>query len=311
MRKKLLTEEQAKVLEKIAHRSKMDDWFSVKENDKGEPWVYEKDINSLVDGLTEYDIETLSKGEYLRLMNLVNTCNKVEYPKEKTDGTSNNLDGKDVSANNHKEHLCGQINDILKILLPNIGDHMFIKDDHTLVTKPLPPIIGDDAEYNVELIYITHSKTNEDNNEYQFMCGTNRGGLYINEMNVEYLKHLNKMLDEKKYTLEQKNRIELRTDISPKDLHDARHAAMRAVHDRIITPSARFFTSDQVGILKHYRSMFSTDTDTKEVFACIHEYVCRQEDVACKPEKWVSDTLRELNDLAEGITREQSQGLRR
>ena len=95
------------------------------------------------------------------------------------------------------------------------------------------------------------------------------------------------------------------------DIKSAEYAAKQAVRDRIVTPSARRFNSEQVDILKHYRAMFSTDTDTKELFTRLYDFVTKNPDVARKPEKWQTDTLKELNDLAEGITREQGQGLRR
>lgn len=89
------------------------------------------------------------------------------------------------------------------------------------------------------------------------------------------------------------------------DLRDAK----QVVHDRIVTPSARRFTPEQIDTLKHYRAMFSADTDTRELYTRLYEEAIKDADVARKPEKWQTDTLRELNDLAEGITREETRGL--
>lgn len=103
--------------------------------------------------------------------------------------------------------------------------------------------------------------------------------------------------------------VKMRSDIPESDVRSAEYAAKQAVYDRIVTPSARRFTSGQIDTLNHYRSMFSADTDTKELFTRLYESVIKDADVARKPEKWQTDTFRELNDLAEGVAREQSRGL--
>jgi len=208
------------------------------------------------------------------------------------------------NKNNTERHdLYNQVRDELRKLLPNIGDHMFIRDDHTLVTKPLPPIIGDDEKYDVELIYITHSKTNDDNNEYQFFCGTNRGGLLIEEMNAEYLKHLNKLMTEKRYT------VELRRDDSEyKELMEI--VTKQDIRDRIVTPSARRFTPDQIENLKIYAGLFP-DTPAGELFTKLYKDVIKDPDVARKPEKWQADTLKELENIAQGKVHEEAQQLKK
>lgn len=103
--------------------------------------------------------------------------------------------------------------------------------------------------------------------------------------------------------------IHIRKDIPESEIRSAEYAAKTAVHDRIVTPSARRFTSEQIDVLEHYRSMFTTDTDTKELFTRLYDFVIKDADVARKPEKWQTDTLRELNDLAEGIIRDEARGL--
>ena len=70
MRKQTLSESQAQVLEKIAHRSKMDAWFSVDENGI----VAERDIITLVEGATEYDFEVLSPKEMCILADILIKC---------------------------------------------------------------------------------------------------------------------------------------------------------------------------------------------------------------------------------------------
>lgn len=103
--------------------------------------------------------------------------------------------------------------------------------------------------------------------------------------------------------------ISVRHDLPESDIRAAEYAAKQAVYDRIVTPSARRFTTEQIDILEHYRSMFTKDTDTKELFTRLYEIVIKDADVSCKPEKWQTDTIKELKDLAEGITRDEARGL--
>lgn len=72
MRRIKLTEEQAIALNKIATRSKMNDWFSIDEN----LIVREIDIHTLIDGTTEYDMETLNSQDVYVLINLLNNIRK-------------------------------------------------------------------------------------------------------------------------------------------------------------------------------------------------------------------------------------------
>lgn len=88
-----------------------------------------------------------------------------------------------------------------------------------------------------------------------------------------------------------------------------KQGAKQAIHDRIVTPSARRFTSEQVEILKRYPEV--TKTPAGEAYLDLLMEVSQEPDVARKPEKWRWDTALELRDLAEGITREQGQELRR
>lgn len=72
MRRIKLTEEQAIALDKIATRSKMNDWFSIDEN----LIVREIDIYTLIDGTTEYDMGTLNIQDVYVLINLLNNIRK-------------------------------------------------------------------------------------------------------------------------------------------------------------------------------------------------------------------------------------------
>ena len=88
-----------------------------------------------------------------------------------------------------------------------------------------------------------------------------------------------------------------------------RQQVKQAIHDRIVTPSARSFTPDQVKNLNRYHEVVSPNTPAGEVFRDLLQEVAQDPDVASKPEKWVADTAKELDDLAEGITRGQDRGL--
>ena len=65
MRKIALTNSETDVLEKIAKRSKMDCWFKVNDDLS----VRERDVKTLVEGITPYDVETLSPNEVVTLTN--------------------------------------------------------------------------------------------------------------------------------------------------------------------------------------------------------------------------------------------------
>ena len=65
MRKVTLTNSETDVLEKIAKRSKMDCWFKVNDDLS----VRERDVKTLVEGITPHDVETLSPNEVVTLTN--------------------------------------------------------------------------------------------------------------------------------------------------------------------------------------------------------------------------------------------------
>lgn len=85
--------------------------------------------------------------------------------------------------------------------------------------------------------------------------------------------------------------------------------AKQTIRDRIVTPSAHSFTANQVEILNRYHQVATPDTPANEAFSRLLDEVAKEPDVARKPEKWVTDTAKELDDLAEGIAREQGRGL--
>lgn len=117
--------------------------------------------------------------------------------------------------------------------------------------------------------------------------------------------------DEAKILLYDNNTIRMRKDIPEKDVRQAEHQAKQAIHDRIITASARSFTPVLVNILKHYRAMFSDDTPSEELYKRLFNDVIKDDDVSSKSEQWKKDTWTELSDLAKGITHESAQGLKR
>ena len=79
----------------------------------------------------------------------------------------------------------------------------------------------------------------------------------------------------------------------------------------MVKMAARSFTSEQVEILNRYHRLVYPDIPAGDVFRGLLKEVSQEPDVARKPGKWVTDTAKELNDLAKGITRDQDLGLRR
>ena len=87
--------------------------------------------------------------------------------------------------------------------------------------------------------------------------------------------------------------------------------AKQAIHDRIVTPSARSFTPNQVDALNRYQQIATPETPAREVFVRLLHEVSQEPDVAQKSEKWIIDTAKELNEVAKGNTREDNQQLKR
>ena len=98
--------------------------------------------------------------------------------------------------------------------------------------------------------------------------------------------------------------------------------AKQAIRDRIVTPSARRFTPEQIEILKRYLMVIPQNSTSKSVnetltqhnevmFSRLFNEVIQEPEVTGKPEKWKTDTLKELKEMANGNNREQEQGLKR
>jgi hypothetical protein len=87
--------------------------------------------------------------------------------------------------------------------------------------------------------------------------------------------------------------------------------AKQAIHDRIVTPSARSFTPNQVDALNRYQQIATPETPAREVFARLLHEVSQEPDVAQKSDKWITDTAKELDEVAKGNTREDNQQLKR
>ena len=99
-----------------------------------------------------------------------------------------------------------------------------------------------------------------------------------------------------------------------KAVHDVHVAhleglAKHAIHDRITNAWQRFFTPDQLKILNRYHQVSASDNTAREVFSHLLDEVKQEPDVIRKPEKWITDTAKELNGIAEGIIREETRGL--
>ena len=57
----------------------MDCWFQpTAENEDGSAYYREVDINTLIDGATEYDVETLTTSEFLTIANVLIHCKNIK-----------------------------------------------------------------------------------------------------------------------------------------------------------------------------------------------------------------------------------------
>ena len=66
-----LTIQEEIALEKIAERSKMDSWFRIRIDKEGNGYANKRDIITLFEGATEYDLETLTQHEAYLITNLL------------------------------------------------------------------------------------------------------------------------------------------------------------------------------------------------------------------------------------------------
>ena len=113
-----------------------------------------------------------------------------------------------------------------------------------------------------------------------------------------------KLLDEKNQNLN-----DIYEEFDDQEKTHLKLSAKQAIHDRITNSWQRSFTPDQVEVLNRYHQIVAPDAPANEAFSRLLDEVAQEPEAARKPEKWVTDTAKELDDLAEGITREESRGL--
>ena len=88
-------------------------------------------------------------------------------------------------------------------------------------------------------------------------------------------------------------------------------SAKHVIHDRIINSWQRTFTPNQIDALNRYHQIAVPEVSAKETFSRLLHEVSQEPDVARKPEKWIADTARELDDIAKGQVRDEMQQLKR
>lgn len=86
-------------------------------------------------------------------------------------------------------------------------------------------------------------------------------------------------------------------------------AAMKVIVDRTSDPSAKSFSPDQLKVLEDYATSAKTPEERKELFDVLWEKA--KPEISVVPDAWQKDAHQELNDLAEGVVREEGQGLKR
>lgn len=84
--------------------------------------------------------------------------------------------------------------------------------------------------------------------------------------------------------------------------------AVDAIKERVINSTMRTFTDDAIQKIRNYISLFDNDEKLQKI-KTIKEEVCADPMVLRKPEKWFTDAAKELDEIAQGITRDQSRGL--
>ena len=155
---------------------------------------------------------------------------------------------------------------------------------------------------------------------YQFWAGkvSNDFRYFIQPTELEKSSHYKDLADAlaimprsdiEKFAKEVENHPQRKVMCMEIDNQNILREAKQAIRDRIVTPSARRFTPDQVEVLNRYHQVAAQDKPAGEVFKELLQEVSQEPDVARKPEKWVTNTAKELDDLAKGIIREESRGL--
>ena len=190
------------------------------------------------------------------------------------------------------ESVCVQLYDELSkklgLIMPKHGDGVYLA---------MPLKVAEDTDKPIDIDRIYHDLGKKPG---EFICANMYYHIYLSDMNSDDLKNLTKVFDEKLHT---------NTKVAEVKFNKTTSAAKEAIHDRIVTPTARWFTDDQTKVLKNYSEMFPAEADTKELFTHLHEEVCKQDDIKRCPEKWRTDALKELNELSEGITRNPSKSI--
>ena len=194
---------------------------------------------------------------------------------------------KDKNMDNRVQ-LYDELSKKLAVIMPKHGDGVYLAS---------PLRVAEDTDKPIDIDRIYHDLGKKPR---EFICANMYYHIYLSDMNSDDLKNLTKVFDEKLHT---------NTKVAEAKFNKTTSAAKEAIHDRIVTPTARWFTDDQTKALKNYSEMFPAEADTKELFTHLHEEVCKQDDIKRCPEKWRTDALKELNELSEGITRNPSKSI--
>lgn len=194
---------------------------------------------------------------------------------------------KDKNMDNYAQ-LCEELNKKLAVIMPKHGDGVYLAS---------PLRVSEDSDKPIDIDRIYHDLGKKSG---EFVCANMYYHMYLSDMNSDDLKNLTKVFNEKLHT---------NTKVAEAKFNKTTFAAKEAIHDRIVTPTARWFTDDQTKALKNYSEMFPVETDIKKLFTHLHVEVCKQDDIKRCPEKWRTDALEELNELSEGITRNPSKSI--
>lgn len=76
--------------------------------------------------------------------------------------------------------------------------------------------------------------------------------------------------------------------------------------ERVVKPGMRSFPEDAKQRIRDFVSLSSSSAESLDK---IKERIAADEDVQRKPTKWFTDAVRELDEIAQGITRDQSRGM--
>ena len=181
--------------------------------------------------------------------------------------------------------LIRDVEDKICQLLPDYGDRVFIKEEgNTIVSK------------------VSHSLPGNGKGDF-FVCLTPEGEINLKDLKLFALRYLNDKLNCKRYTFSDPPVVinRLRSDITNSEYKQAVIAAKQAYHDRIVSPYAHHFTSEQANALKNLRAMFTADSSTIGIFHDLALEVGKEPDVIRKPEKWRMEAFDELITLGQEI----------